>query len=115
MAEDSTKRIDVFRVSPDATAETKCGGPRQKTATETDEWNSVATAHNTPESQIQLLNELCANPSKCTDESHKILLSHLKTKQSGYRSQDVLKGIYDPEKFINPEQIMRLLIDSNLK
>lgn len=115
MAEDLTKRIDVFRVSSDTTAETECGGPRAKTATETDEWNSVATAHNTPESQIQLLNELCTSPSKCAEESHKILLSHLKTKQSGYRSQDVLKSIYDPDKFIKPEQIMRLLIDSDLK
>lgn len=103
---------------------------KTKTDAETDEWTVAANAHDTQESQIELLDELLRRVRNETTASesdertrmkagdstppHKILLSHLKTKQSGYRSQDVLKGIHDSDKFITTEQIIRLLIDSNL-
>ena len=43
-----------------------------------------------------------------------ILLNHLKTKQSGYRQQDTIKGLYDPDRFVGVSDIVALLSASNL-
>ena len=84
---------------------------RKKVASQTDHWITVANAHATQESQIQLLTEL---QSKILSDSANILLAHLKIKQSGYRSQDTLKDLYDPVRFIQIPDLIARLVDSNL-
>ena len=95
--------------------------PRKKVASQNENWITTAETYSTQESQILLLLELrlCVfNPKGISDEhtniGTNILLSHLKTKQSGYRSQDVLKGFYDPDRFVQVSDIVDLLIDSGL-
>lgn len=98
--------------------------PRKKIASQTDHWINTAKIHSTRESQLGLLQQLVQFilPSGSGDghssteflSSANILLTHLKTKQSGYRSQDTIKGIYDPTQFVEIGDIIRLLIESNL-
>lgn len=109
--------------------------PRKKIGSQTDHWISTSQQYSTQESQNQLLRELSAllsclftkntgrsssgellsNPSLFDkNNAANILLSHLKTKQSGYRSQDTLKEFYDPERFVQIPDIVALLIESNL-
>ena len=48
------------------------------------------------------------------NEKCSILLSHLKTKRAGYKSQDLAKGIYDEIQFVDIDHIVNLLVDSGL-
>jgi hypothetical protein len=89
--------------------------PRKKIASQNGDWITTAETYSTQESQINLLLELRKEiTSDDMTIGATILLSHLKTKQSGYRSQDTLKGFYDPDRFIQIGDIVNLLIDSGL-
>lgn len=90
--------------------------PRKKIASQSDDWITTAETYSTQESQMNLLLEL---RNEITGDNNMtigatILLSHLKTKHSGYRSQDTLKGFYDPDRFVQIGDIVDLLIDSGL-
>jgi hypothetical protein len=87
--------------------------PRKKVIVQNEHWTMTADTYSTQESQLGLLYNLQSdNPPLNVCEN--ILRSHLKTKQSGYRSQDTIKGIYDETRFIRVEDIIQLLIDSQL-
>ena len=98
--------------------------PRKKIATQTEQWIHTAKTYSSQESQLVLLTELIQfmdsrsgiskNMQVQGYESANILLTHLKTKQSGYRSQDTIKGLYDSARFVQIDDIIRLLIESNL-
>ena len=94
--------------------------PRKKIGSQTDHWILTSQTYSTQESQIQLIRELMATltlssaPDKDKNDAANILLTHLKTKQSGYRSQDTVKKFYDPERFVQIPDIVALLIESNL-
>jgi hypothetical protein len=85
--------------------------PRKRIVSQTDNWIDVMTTHSTQESQILLLLQV---QSSFPSDAANVLLSHLKTKQSGYRSQDTAKDFYVPERFIQIQELVSLLIDSNL-
>jgi len=87
--------------------------PRKKVAAKSDEWVEISSQYSTQESQQNIIVTLqyqdpTDNPAK------QILLNHLKTKHSGYRQQDTLKGFYDPTRFIQVTDIIALLVASNL-
>ena len=86
---------------------------RKKVVSQSEEWKTVAETHNTQESQLRLLDETM-DPKSSDNPQCRILLTHLKTKQSGYRSQDVEKGIHDPNLFVTIDHILTTLIDSKL-
>ena len=91
--------------------------PRKKITSQNENWINTANTYSSQETQLDILNNL--SPSnlqiKNNDQTHaNILLSHLKTKQSGYRSQDTIKGFYDPDRFIQIPDMVKLLVDSNL-
>jgi hypothetical protein len=89
--------------------------PKTKLVAQTDEWNDVANAHNTQETQLQLIKELYSSTANSLlSKEQRIVLTHLKTKQTGYRSQDVIKDIYDPIAFVTIDHILHLLIESQL-
>jgi hypothetical protein len=85
--------------------------PRKKIASQSDDWINTAKTYSTQETQLALLVELHHNISS---NSANLLLAHLKTKQSGYRSQDTLKGLYDADRFIQIHRLIELLIESKL-
>lgn len=92
--------------------------PRKKIASQNDNWVTTAETYSTQESQMNLLHELQFHIKETSSDNTNIgvtiLLSHLKIKQSGYRSQDTLKRLYDPERFVQIGDIVDLLIDSGL-
>ena len=116
-----TKHI-VLSVESSKTSHPNPKIPRKKIGSQTDHWILTSQMYSTQESQIQLIRELMAtltlssSPDTDTDKNDaaNILLTHLKTKQSGYRSQDTLKKFYDPERFVQIPNIVALLIESNL-
>jgi hypothetical protein len=87
--------------------------PRKKIASQSDQWTNIAEQYSTQESQCALLANI-NNTTNTTNPAINILLTHLKTKQSGYRSQDTIKKKYDPTRFIQLPDLINLLSTSNL-
>lgn len=87
--------------------------PRKKMIVQNENWTTTAETYSTQEAQLGLLYDLQSD-NRPLNVCGNILLSHLKTKQSGYRSQDTIKGLYDETRFVRVEDIVRLLIDSGL-
>ena len=85
--------------------------PRKKIASNIDSWIQTANTYSTQDAQLLLLIDI---KNGGTSDSANILRNHLKTKQSGYRSQDTLKGFYDQERFVQIPDIVALLIESSL-
>lgn len=52
--------------------------------------------------------------SRQEPDAANILMTHLKAKQSGYRSQDTIKKFYEPDRFIQIPDLINLLVTSNL-
>ena len=46
---------------------------------------------------------------------HTCILQQLSQKMSGYKAQDIQKGIFEPDKFVDLERILELLIKCNLE
>ena len=91
--------------------------PKMKIITERAEWELITQEYGTPDSQLELLDSLRNHTSSTPPPysfAQKILLEHVKTKLSGYRSQDVAKGLYDKSRFISVEQVIELLVDCKL-
>ena len=85
--------------------------PRKKLASQKEQWIDTATIYSNQETQLILLLDM-----KSGNQSGpiNILLTHLKAKHSGYRSQDTAKGFYDPARFVQVSDIVNLLIESHL-
>ena len=112
---EQTKHIVLQEVkeSNDARSTTEKKTPRKKVVSQNENWINTAKSYSTQETQLSLLMSL-SSKSQRDPISENILLSHLKAKQSGYRSQDTIKGFYDPDRFIQIADIVKLLVDSNL-
>jgi hypothetical protein len=87
---------------------------RKKIVSLTDAWSRVANAYTTRETQTVLLRGIQSSDT-IYDSDKNILLTHLKTKQSGYKAQDTEKGIYDPTRFVHIDDIVATLCTSNLE
>ena len=88
--------------------------PKKKISSQNEKWATTAKNNSTKECQINLLTKLrsCSTIPKNGEDA--ILFSQLKIKQTGYRSQDNLKELYDPTKFVDIGDIIKLLVDSDL-
>jgi hypothetical protein len=82
---------------------------RKKIAASNDAWTAIAEKYATQNSQLALLGAM----STSNDET-RMLLNHLKAKQSGYKSQDVAKGWFNESQFVRIEDIVALLSTSRL-
>ena len=87
--------------------------PRKKIASQSDQWTNIAEQYSTQDSQCALLANINATADP-TNPAINILRTHLKTKLSGYRSQDTMKKKYDPTRFIQLPDLINLLASSNL-
>jgi len=107
----STKHLTVLPITKPSTNIKE--PPRKKVAAKSDQWVEITSQYSTQESQQKLVASIMA-VSDLDQEAKNILLNHLKTKQSGYRQQDTIKGIYDPDRFVQIPDIVALLSASNL-
>ena len=66
----------------------------------------------TYDNELTILNDLKNN---IINDDTKILKNQIKKKISGYKNQDVIKKIYNPDKFINLQQTLTKLIECGCK
>lgn len=66
--------------------------------------------------QLNILNDININDNnKFTDKYNKLIINHIKTKIQSYKQQDIIKKIYNSDEFVNLEQVIKLLQETNLK
>lgn len=92
--------------------------PREKVIVGTNSWHFVETDY-THEMQLFYLNELFRKNGGSTssdndNEKTELIRKMIGIKRQGYKQQDMEKQIYDIDLFISLEQIIELLVKSNL-
>ena len=93
-------------------------------------WNQTDIASLDESQQIEILNYLLLTKDSSTKDSStkdsstkdssstaisKLIVNQIANKISSYKSQDIEKGIFDPEKFIHLEAVIQKIVDSGLK
>lgn len=116
-------------IYPSSTSETKCvyvdltakkdlntkesrKPPKEKTkrvVTNTTKWTTLQTALDNDQ-QIELLEHLGNKTNTCAQ----YVYQQIHIKQSGYKAQDMQKGLYSPDEFIQFNEIVELMKTSNL-
>lgn len=65
--------------------------------------------------QIETVKNIKSNAYSYTDEKSKILLQQINKKIYGYKQQDIIKKLFNNDKFINLESVIDKMIDCELK
>jgi hypothetical protein len=87
---------------------------QKRVITNTKKWRFTEEDY-TPENQMSLLKNIVTSRPEQYDTAQMCVLQQLSQKLSGYKSQDMVKNLYDSSKFITRERVIELLIDSDLK
>ena len=85
---------------------------RKKTLTDISNCNAIADTIEDNEKQISIINKLFLDE---TFSEKNVLTREIRSKISGYRQQDIEKGIFNEESIITMEQTVEKLVESRLK
>jgi len=85
---------------------------RKKTLTDISNCNAIADTIEDDEKQISIINKLFLDE---TFSEKNVLTREIRSKISGYRQQDIEKGIFNEDSIITMEQIVEKLVESRLK
>ena len=93
-------------------------GSSQRVVTTTDEWNTYKQYLDIS-SQMDCIREIhdffTQSPQLPLNKTSEYIQRQLRSKRSGYRSQDTLKHLYDETAFITEPEIVELLLKSEFK
>ena len=67
------------------------------------------------ESQLNYINQIVENNYQFTDETTKIVLQQINKKIYGYKQQDIIKKLFNNEKFITLKSVANKMIECKLK
>ena len=89
---------------------------KQRTVVSNKKWGNMMKSkieynHEDQYNVIELLDKKKTLEKNALEEC---ILQELQKKITGYRTQDVNKGLYDPEKFVNMDDVIHLLYDSKM-
>jgi hypothetical protein len=87
---------------------------QKRVVTNTKRWRFTETDY-TKENQLRLLKSIQHMEPGISTDPQVCVLQQLKQKVAGYKSQDILKDIYNPILFVTRERVIELLIASDLK
>ena len=85
---------------------------RKKTLTDISNCDAIADTIEDNEKQISIINKLFLDE---TFSEKNVLTREIRSKISGYRQQDIEKGIFNEDSIITMEQIVEKLVESRLK
>jgi len=77
-------------------------------------WNQTDIESLDESQLIEILENILTKDSSSTVIS-KLIINQIANKISSYKSQDIEKGIFDPEKFIHLEAVIHKIVNSGLK
>ncbi len=116
------RRIQLPQVAPPTrrgktqAEEPKSTTPRKKVQATTDLWLSLPSEYFTVATQRELLaDEFWAREHAGCPAAPRLLLEHIRTKISGYKSQDTEKALLSVDRFVQLEDVLSLLCGSNLQ
>jgi hypothetical protein len=88
-------------------------GPKKRI--ESNKWNHLLKEEITLDNQLKIINDLFNSRLNDNDEICKIIKQQVNHKIASYKSQDVIKNLYNEDKFIKFEDILEKMIESELK
>ena len=93
-------------------------GPKKRI--ESNKWNHLLKEEITLDNQLKIINDLFNSSlndreKEEKDEICKIIKQQINHKIAGYKSQDVIKNLFNEDKFIKFEDILQKMIESELK
>ena len=88
-------------------------GPKKRI--ESNKWNHLLKEEITLDNQLKIINNLFNSSLNDNDEINKIVKQQVNHKIASYKSQDVIKNLYNEDKFIKFEDILEKMIESELK
>jgi hypothetical protein len=88
-------------------------GPKKRI--ESNKWNHLLKEEITLDNQLKIINDLFNSSLNDNDEINKIIKQQVNHKIASYKSQDVIKNLYNEDKFIKFEDILEKMIESELK
>lgn len=110
----SNKEGEIEIILDESTKTTVEKEKHKRVITNTKRWHFTEEDYVT-ENQLSLLQSIpTMQPSNYTTNQI-CVLQQLNQKIAGYKSQDVLKNLYNPILFVNINQVIELLIESGLK
>jgi uncharacterized iron-regulated protein len=121
LTDSTTKKIILPVTEPDKSANdrddleikiTKKTEKSKRVITESKTWN-FGEEELTYENIYNVLLEI--EQKIISENIHKRILQQLSQKMSGYKAQDIQKGLFEPDKFVDLERIVELLIKCNLE
>jgi len=120
LVESAIKRIEFPIIpsalsSPTSRATKDEKTPRKKVAAQTEQWLALPREYFIPQTQRELLSDIINKREHANSSAVYILLDHIKTKISGYKAQDVAKMKYSVDMFVQLEDAVELLAESELK
>jgi hypothetical protein len=87
-----------------------------KMRVESQKWDLDSNYYNIFDNQIELINKIKKNNYLANDENNsKIICRQIERKISGYKHQDVLKGILDVNKLVKFQEIIDAIITADFK
>jgi len=85
-----------------------------KKRVETEKW-TFSEEHYKYSNQINMLKDIFNNNFTHVDEVSKIAIQQINKKINGYKQQDVIKKVFDKDKFLTFESIITKMIECQLK
>ena len=101
----SNKKIDINLNPPEKNTIKK--EVNKRIITHSEKWKQIENQL-TPEIQLSYIRQLSGN-NVVDKEPCEIILKHISQKISGYRSQDIKKSLYEKEKLIDVEYVLKIL------
>jgi glutaredoxin-related protein len=82
---------------------------------ESNKWNHLLKQEISLDNQLKIINQLSNSNDNDNNEINKIIKQQINHKIASYRSQDVIKNLYNEDKFIKFEDILEKMMESELK
>jgi 5-methylcytosine-specific restriction endonuclease McrA len=89
---------------------------KQRTAISNKKWGTMLNSKTDYDhkDQYEVISALEKKSPTLQNPLKECILQELQKKITGYRTQDIHKGLHDPSKFVNMEDVIRLLCESNM-
>jgi hypothetical protein len=113
-AEDNIKQIIIIDENQTTKSKKIIYKKEQKKRVEVDTWG-ITEEDLTHEKQLEVLNNLFLQNNNLKNKTQNIFRSHIKSKISCYKQQDIHKKMYNTELFTTLEHVLDLLVSSKLK
>ena len=115
--EDESKKINIIGTANRYKIKkltNECKNKEIKKRVDSEKW-TFSEEHYTHSNQINILQDISNNNFTPIDEVSKIVFQQINKKINGYKQQDMIKKVFDKDKFLTFESIITKMFECQLK